>query len=104
MEFTQRHRSGRAKWTVPDSFPEPRIARAYLRPSASYDPQPFSWKQQPDGAALRAFCTDTLGWTAAQAAAAVDPVLKRYAQRSSQVTSPVLRYTSHNMIVCFYLY
>jgi hypothetical protein len=85
---------------VPESFPDPRVARAYLKPAASYDPQPFDW-QVPDAAGLRAFCSERLGWTNQQISATIDPVLQRYAQRSIQVRRcPVLHHIALTLAGC----
>lgn len=65
LQFTQKHRSGRSRWSVPDSFPDPLVARAYLQPAAQYSTEPFAWSVPPRGP-VRRFCSDRLGWTDAQ--------------------------------------
>ena len=67
--FEARHRSGRSKWAVPDSFPDALVARAYLRPRAEWSPSPFSWSPPPLRSRVREFCSGRLGWTAEQVGA-----------------------------------
>lgn len=65
VQFSQKHRSGRSRWSVPDNFPDPLVARAYLHPQAHYSTDPFSWTVPLRGP-VRRFCSDRLGWTNAQ--------------------------------------
>lgn len=95
---------------MPASFPDPLVARAYLSPQADNSPEKFAWTV-PDARSVRSFCSDRLGWTEAQVQCstrltsietlqrvndlflsiilqmdmAIDPVLRRYAERSHQV-------------------
>lgn len=65
LQFTQKHRSGRSRWSVPDNFPDPLVARAYLHPQAQYSTEPFAFSAPLRGP-VRRFCSDRLGWTDAQ--------------------------------------
>jgi hypothetical protein len=62
VKFDAKHKSGRAKWTIPDSFPDPKIAHAYLHPAANRNNEPFSWPP-PSKEKIKNFCRNILGWT-----------------------------------------
>lgn len=65
IAFTEKHKTGRSRWTVPASFPDPLVARAYLSPQADSSPEKFAWTV-PDARSVRSFCSERLGWTEAQ--------------------------------------
>jgi len=120
IAFTEKHKHGRSRWTVPASFPDPLVARAYLSPQADSSPERFAWTV-PDVRSVRSFCSDRLGWTEAQVwwrrpwcgveivlavngvlffiilqmDMAIDPVLRRYAERSHQVRET--HYVCHSL-------
>lgn len=83
LQFQSKHMTARAKWHVPDSFPNPLVAQAYFHPQANRDPEGFAWSL-PVRSRIRDFCSAVLGYTSAQMDASVDPVLKRFAERSYQ--------------------
>lgn len=65
LHFQMKHRSARAKWTVPESFPDAQVANAYLQPKANYNAEKFDWVV-PNIMRVRSYCRDVLGWTEAQ--------------------------------------
>ena len=95
--FAAKHRSARARWETPPTFPNANALRAYLRPQVhdvdavrrqlggdddgDDDRSPFKWGS-PDAASLRALCETRLGWSDAATDAALGPMLERLAARS----------------------
>lgn len=65
LAFQSKHRGGRARWTVPASFPNEKVAAAYLNPPANRDADQFNWAV-PNINRIREYCADTLGWTRAE--------------------------------------
>ena len=82
-EFVAKHKSARAKWMVPRSFPEKAVADAYLYPSANMDDAEFSWTV-PKIHRVRAWVTAKLGWTDAEVDAKITPVIMKFANRNPQ--------------------
>jgi len=83
LQFQSKHTTARAKWHVPDSFPNPLVAQAYFSPQATRDPERFAWSL-PVRSRIRDFCSSVLGYTDAQMDISIDPVLQRFAERSYQ--------------------
>ncbi len=61
-DFDKNHKTGRAKWKVPELFPDSKIAQAYLEPETNRDQAPFKWTF-PSKEKVRKFCREVLGWT-----------------------------------------
>jgi hypothetical protein len=81
--FDKKHRNGRAKWTLPENFPDSRVVNAYLEPAANHDNEKFLWKY-PLKEKVRRFCHNVLGWSEQEMDANVDPVLKKFAEKTIQ--------------------
>lgn len=62
ISFSSKHRNGRAKWSVVDSFPDGRVVQAYMQPDANRNTEPFSW-QQPMRHKIGDFCKKVLDWS-----------------------------------------
>lgn len=74
--FNENHKSSRAKWSVPASFPERAISEAYLKPEVSTSTQSFSWPV-PELAKVSSFCKQRLGWSDAEIFERVVPVVTK---------------------------
>lgn len=70
---------------MPPNFPDSRVAEAYMEPEANRFSKPFTWPP-PARNRVRDFCKRVLGWTDSEMDAQIDPVLDRFASRSSQVS------------------
>lgn len=55
-----------------------------MNPKAERNPAPFLWPA-PMLHRIRSYCADVLGWTDEQMDSAIDPVIRRYMERSFQV-------------------
>eukprot|EP01031_Cornospumella_fuschlensis_P027510 gene27510-33229_t len=77
ITFSRKHRSGRAKWQLPNGFPDQRVIQAYLNPVASHDMTAFT-HSVPDSVKVKAFCKNVLGYTDDMLARQIDPVLHSY--------------------------
>jgi len=99
--FAKRHRAARSRWEAPPAFPNREAAKAYVEPRVAdedelarqlgrdieaWDPQStqrlFDWRE-PDEKRLRKRCALELNWAPSTAAAVLDPVFKRWAERKA---------------------
>ncbi len=62
VNFDAKHKSGRAKWIVPESFPDPKVAQAYFYPDTNRNTDPFYWPN-PSKEKVYAYCHKILGWS-----------------------------------------
>lgn len=62
VSFDTKHKSGRAKWTVPESFPDPKVAQAYYHPDTNRSTDPFFWSD-PSRDKVSSYCRNILGWS-----------------------------------------
>jgi DNA excision repair protein ERCC-5 len=84
--FRKRFRKNQAtKLFLPPSFPDPRVAEAYLHPEVDSDPEPFQWGV-PDLAALRSFLSSQIGWSAERTDEVLVPVIKDMNRREKEGT------------------
>jgi DNA excision repair protein ERCC-5 len=85
-------RSQGTKLFLPPSFPDPRVAEAYLHPEVDSDPQPFQWGV-PDLAALRSYLSSQIGWSWERTDEVLVPVIKDMNRREQEGTqSNITRY------------
>ena len=91
--FRRRFRRSQAtKLFLPPSFPDPRVAEAYLQPEVDSDPQPFQWGV-PDLAALRSYLSSQIGWSWERTDEVLVPVIKDMNRREQEGTqSNITRY------------
>jgi DNA excision repair protein ERCC-5 len=99
--FAKRHRTARSRWEAPPAFPSREAAQAYIKPRVAdqgelarqlgrdleaWDPQStqrlFNWRE-PDEQRLRKRCALELNWAPSTAAAVLDPVFKKWAERKA---------------------
>jgi DNA excision repair protein ERCC-5 len=84
--FRKRFRKNQAtKLFLPPSFPDPRVAEAYLHPEVDSDPEPFQWGV-PDLAALRSFLSSQIGWSSERTDEVLVPVIKDMNRREKEGT------------------
>ncbi|CBX95189.1 similar to DNA excision repair protein Rad2 [Plenodomus lingam JN3] len=84
--FRKRFRKNQAtKLFLPPTFPDPRVADAYLHPEVDSDPQPFEWGV-PDLAALRAFLQSQIGWSWERTDEVLVPVIRDMNRREKEGT------------------
>jgi hypothetical protein len=102
FEFGKAHKGARARWSVRPNFPDSRVAEAFLKPMANTDSTTFKWSV-PKLHRIRAYCREFLGWSDAHMDAQVDPVIQRYASRSSQarIDSYFLAYHDDSRVARF---
>jgi DNA excision repair protein ERCC-5 len=85
-------RSQGTKLFLPPSFPDPRVAEAYLQPEVDSDPHPFQWGV-PDLAALRSYLSSQIGWSWERTDEVLVPVIKDMNRREQEGTqSNITRY------------
>ncbi|KAF2202595.1 PIN domain-like protein [Delitschia confertaspora ATCC 74209] len=85
-QFRRRfRRTQAAKLFLPPSFPDPRVAEAYLHPEVDSDPHPFVWGV-PDLDALRSFLSSQIGWSAERTDEVLVPVIKDMNRREKEGT------------------
>jgi DNA excision repair protein ERCC-5 len=91
--FKYSHRTARTTWKVGESFPDPNVAMAYLKPEVDASTDAFSF-ELPDLDGIRHFCRDRLQWSDLQTDEHVLPVLKSLNERTYQtrVDSHFVRY------------
>ncbi|KAH9868413.1 hypothetical protein J1614_007485 [Plenodomus biglobosus] len=84
--FRKRFRKNQAtKLFLPPTFPDPRVADAYLHPEVDSDPEPFQWGV-PDLAALRAFLQSQIGWSWERTDEVLVPVIRDMNRRDKEGT------------------
>ncbi|KAH7078238.1 hypothetical protein FB567DRAFT_533481 [Paraphoma chrysanthemicola] len=84
--FRRRFRRTQAtKLFLPPSFPDPRVADAYLNPDVDSDPEPFQWGV-PDLAALRTFLSSQIGWSWERTDEVLVPVIRDMNRREKEGT------------------
>ncbi|KAF1913915.1 hypothetical protein BDU57DRAFT_521004 [Ampelomyces quisqualis] len=84
--FRRRFRRGQAtKLFLPPSFPDERVAEAYLYPEVDSDPEQFQWGV-PDLAALRTFLSSQIGWTWERTDEVLVPVIRDMNRREKEGT------------------
>ncbi|KAI8937756.1 hypothetical protein NX059_005456 [Plenodomus lindquistii] len=84
--FRKRFRKNQGtKLFLPPTFPDPRVADAYLHPEVDKDPEPFQWGV-PDLAALRAFLQSQIGWTWERTDEVLVPVIRDMNRREKEGT------------------
>jgi hypothetical protein len=62
VAFDRKHKTGRSKWVLPESFPDSRIAQEYLHPMTNRDNEKFLWKY-PNKDKVARYCQNILGWS-----------------------------------------
>ncbi len=77
LAFDKKHKTGRAKWSIPDNFPDTRVANAYRHPMTNQNNEKFLWKL-PNLGKIHYYCAMVLGWTDSYMETSVDPVLQKY--------------------------
>ncbi len=92
-QFTERHHHGRSKWKVDGTFPDKRVAEAYMKPPANRDVTPFEFNV-PMLHRVRGYCHKVLGWSEADMNTQIDPIIRRFAEnsRQSRIDSYFMRY------------
>ncbi|EMD65398.1 hypothetical protein COCSADRAFT_114116, partial [Bipolaris sorokiniana ND90Pr] len=84
--FRRRFRKNQAtKLFLPASFPDPRVADAYLNPEVDSSPEPFQWGV-PDLAALRAYLSSQIGWSTERTDEVLVPVIRDMNRREKEGT------------------
>jgi DNA excision repair protein ERCC-5 len=84
--FRKRFRKNQGtKLFLPSSFPDPRVAEAYLHPEVDSDPEPFQWGV-PDLAALRAYLSSQIGWSTERTDEVLVPVIRDMNRREKEGT------------------
>ncbi|KAH7563133.1 hypothetical protein BM1_00180 [Bipolaris maydis] len=84
--FRKRFRKNQAtKLFLPTSFPDPRVADAYLHPEVDSSPEPFQWGV-PDLAALRAYLSSQIGWSTERTDEVLVPVIRDMNRREKEGT------------------
>ncbi|KAF2856718.1 DNA excision repair protein-like protein Rad2 [Plenodomus tracheiphilus IPT5] len=84
--FRKRFRKNQGtKLFLPPTFPDPRVADAYLHPEVDSDPEPFQWGV-PDLAALRTFLQSQIGWTWERTDEVLVPVIRDMNRREKEGT------------------
>ncbi|USP82650.1 hypothetical protein yc1106_09924 [Curvularia clavata] len=84
--FRKRFRKNQAtKLFLPSSFPDPRVAEAYLHPEVDNDPEPFQWGV-PDLAALRTYLSVQIGWSTERTDEVLVPVIRDMNRREKEGT------------------
>jgi DNA excision repair protein ERCC-5 len=84
--FRKRFRKNQAtKLFLPPTFPDPRVAEAYLHPEVDSDPEPFQWGV-PDLAALRTFLSSQIGWSSERTDEVLVPVIRDMNRREKEGT------------------
>lgn len=84
--FRRRFRKNQGtKLFLPPSFPDPRVAEAYLKPEVDSDPEPFQWGV-PDLAALRTFLSSQIGWSWERTDEVLVPVIRDMNRREKEGT------------------
>ncbi|OCL10881.1 PIN domain-like protein [Glonium stellatum] len=78
-------RANAAKLFLPTTFPDPRVAAAYLAPDVDADPQPFVWGV-PDLDALRGFLMQSIGWSRERTDEVLVPVIRDMNRREKEGT------------------
>lgn len=85
-QFRRRfRRSQTTKLFLPTTFPDPRVADAYLTPDVDPDPQPFVWGV-PDLDALRTFLSTQIGWSWERTDEVLVPVIRDMNRREKEGT------------------
>ncbi|KAF2476551.1 PIN domain-like protein [Lindgomyces ingoldianus] len=92
-QFRRRFRRTQStKLFLPATFPDPRVADAYLHPDVDDDPQPFQWGV-PDLNALRTFLSGQIGWSWERTDEVLVPVIRDMNRREKEGTqSNITRY------------
>ncbi|XP_072180098.1 DNA excision repair protein ERCC-5 homolog [Diadema setosum] len=71
------------KLTLPEDFPNPRVADAYLSPMVDESEDPFEWGV-PDLDLIREFARERMGWQKSKVDETLLPVLKRLNEKQAQ--------------------
>ena len=82
-KFHVKHRTARARWIAPKSFPAPNVLNAYSKPVVDKSEVRFSWGV-PDLDGARVFCHKLIGWRHEETDKVIVPVLKEMAKTSRQ--------------------
>ncbi|EOA81260.1 DNA repair protein rad2 [Exserohilum turcicum] len=84
--FRKRFRKNQStKLFLPSSFPDTRVAEAYLHPEVDSDPEPFQWGV-PDLAALRSYLSSQIGWSTERTDEVLVPVIRDMNRREKEGT------------------
>lgn len=76
--FHEKHPTARARWVLPDGFPNDAVVQAYLHPVVEQSREPFAWGV-PDVARLQRFCARTIGWSPDETLKLLQPVMDKIA-------------------------
>ncbi|GME64400.1 Xeroderma pigmentosum group G protein [Neofusicoccum parvum] len=86
VPFRRRFRKTNAtKLFLPPSWPDPRVAEAYLKPEVDADATAFAWGV-PDLDALRRFLMSTIGWSSERTDEVLVPVIRDMNNREREGT------------------
>ncbi|EME87299.1 uncharacterized protein MYCFIDRAFT_147956 [Pseudocercospora fijiensis CIRAD86] len=83
--FRRKFRKNAKKLFLPPSFPDARVAMAYLKPEVDSNPEAFQFGV-PDLDALRSFLMATIGWTQERTDEVLVPVIKDMNRRLDEGT------------------
>lgn len=83
--FYKKFRKTASKIFLPPSFPDSRVAEAYLNPEIDSDPSPFQWGV-PDLNGLRNFLMATVGWSQERTDEILLPVIRDMNRRDQEGT------------------
>lgn len=81
-EFSRRHKAAKSSWSVKESFPDTKVAEAYLHPQVNQSTDSFSFKA-PQLFKVRKYCSDIMGWTDDEITSKVNPVIKKCVSETS---------------------
>ena len=98
--FHRSHRSSRSKWSLADSFPNPKVAEEYFSPKANREASKFTWTV-PQIDQVSQFCTTTLGWTEDEISRSVIPIVCNTSQGVAQTRIDSFFYTQYKDNVRF---
>jgi 5'-3' exonuclease len=74
--FCWKHRNMKRNWELHDSFPNPNVVDAYMKPQVDTSETSFTWRSiDVDG--LAQFCWEKFGWGSEKFEEATGPVLKQ---------------------------
>lgn len=83
--FRKKFRKKASKIFLPPSFPDERVAAAYLEPEVDSDPSQFQWGV-PDLNGLRGFLMLTIGWSPERTDEVLVPVIRDMNRREEEGT------------------
>ncbi|GMP29190.1 hypothetical protein CsSME_00004405 [Camellia sinensis var. sinensis] len=82
--FMDKHRNVSKNWHIPCTFPNEAVISAYVSPQVDKSTELFSWGK-PDLFVLRKLCWEKFGWSTQKADELLQPVLKEYNKRETQL-------------------